>query len=76
MPRPHFIKIDVEGAEAAVLRGGLETLRTARPVVAAELHTAANAAEAAGLLSAAGYQVRVVEDREATRCLIVATPEG
>jgi len=76
VPRPHFIKIDVEGAEAAVLRGGLETLRTVRPVVAAELHTAANAAEAAGLLSAAGYQVRVVEDREATRCLIVATPEG
>jgi hypothetical protein len=30
---PTLIKIDVEGAEAAVFRGGLETLRRHKPIV-------------------------------------------
>lgn len=34
--RPSLIKIDVEGAELQVLRGGLETLRRHRPIVLLE----------------------------------------
>ena len=34
--RPAFVKIDVEGAEELVLRGGLETLRRHRPLIAFE----------------------------------------
>jgi FkbM family methyltransferase len=34
--RPAFIKIDVEGAEEEVLRGGAETLREHQPVIAFE----------------------------------------
>jgi FkbM family methyltransferase len=34
---PRFIKIDVEGSELLVFRGGLETLRRARPYIAFEL---------------------------------------
>ncbi len=33
---PTFVKIDVEGAEALVMRGGLRTLRSAKPVIAFE----------------------------------------
>jgi FkbM family methyltransferase len=37
-PAPDFIKIDVEGAEAMVLRGARQTLRDHAPVLAIELH--------------------------------------
>lgn len=38
LPKPGFIKIDVEGAEAMVIRGGMITLRTHRPRLAIALH--------------------------------------
>jgi FkbM family methyltransferase len=38
LPLPQFIKMDVEGAEASVLRGGRELLAKARPVMVIELH--------------------------------------
>ena len=36
-----FIKIDVEGFEARVIRGGAETIRRCRPIIVAEVHAAA-----------------------------------
>lgn len=72
IPLPHLIKIDVEGAELAVLRGALETMCQAKPIVVAELHTAANSAECVSLLMKAGYQVRVLVDVKADWCQILA----
>lgn len=39
LPGPTVVKIDVEGAEVAALRGMTETLRTHRPVVIVEVHS-------------------------------------
>jgi hypothetical protein len=36
---PDLIKIDVEGGEAEVLRGGAKLFATKRPLIIAEIHT-------------------------------------
>ncbi|HLY99237.1 MAG TPA: FkbM family methyltransferase [Candidatus Angelobacter sp.] len=53
LPLPGIMKIDVEGAEAAVLDGAAETIRKARPILIIELH-GTNAA-ISGRLKALGY---------------------
>jgi FkbM family methyltransferase len=53
LPLPRIMKIDVEGAEVAILDGAAETIRKARPVLIIELH-GTNAA-IADKLKALGY---------------------
>jgi FkbM family methyltransferase len=38
LPMPQFIKMDVEGAEADVIRGGTQLLSACRPILVIELH--------------------------------------
>src|SRR5205807_5372786 len=38
LPLPRIVKIDVEGAEVAVLDGAAETIQKARPILIIELH--------------------------------------
>jgi FkbM family methyltransferase len=56
LPKPHFIKMDVEGAEADVLTGGRALLAAARPVMVIELHHTYDAVVAA--LEGLDYVVR------------------
>lgn len=56
-----FIKIDVEGAEAAVLRGAAQLLRDTRPVVVFEC-MAAKLGDCMPVLEQAGLQISLLSD--------------
>jgi hypothetical protein len=58
---PNFIKIDVEGAEAAVLRGAHKTLSENRPALIVETHGAAVEAECVSILRSHGYTPEIIE---------------
>jgi FkbM family methyltransferase len=53
---PRFIKIDVEGAEAAVVSGMRHTLERERPALMIELHGRASASHTLGQLAGVGYR--------------------
>jgi FkbM family methyltransferase len=53
--RPDVLKIDVEGAETEVLRGGLEYLRERRPALLLSIHGPELRTQCLGLLREAGY---------------------
>ena len=58
--RLDLIKVDVEGAELLCLRGMRRTLRTHRPVLIMELWGADHVAQAPGILSQLGYEMRAL----------------
>ena len=60
LPKPDFVKLDVEGAEGRVVRGMLGIVRDCRPLILAELHEADAAGETTELLLAEGYTSSVV----------------
>jgi FkbM family methyltransferase len=57
LPAPDLIKMDVEGAEAAVLRGAQGTMREARPVLFVALHGEEQRTACAIILRDAGYSI-------------------
>lgn len=63
-PTPDFLKVDVEGAGAVVLRGAARTLREHQPVVFIELHGPEETEGVREHLLARGY---VAEDLEGQR---------
>jgi hypothetical protein len=60
---PDVVKIDVEGAEAAVLRGALEILSKRRPHLVVETHSAELERACGDLLVGLGYRPVVVPQR-------------
>jgi FkbM family methyltransferase len=52
---PGFLKIDVEGAEAKLLAGAIETIRLSRPVIFLSTHGPRVHAESQEILGSAGY---------------------
>lgn len=74
IPSPQVIKIDVEGAELAVLLGAAGVLRASRPRVFLEAHSAALEEACSQELARHGYRIRRLElnpgGEEQTRHLI------
>ena len=61
LPVPDLIKMDVEGAEAAVLRGAQKILRDARPVLFIALHGDEQCKTCASILRHAGYSIHSLD---------------
>jgi len=59
--KPDIIKIDVEGAENSVIRGGAKIIAAAKPVIICELHPikGADVGEIVRFLKSLGYKVRI-----------------
>lgn len=79
---PDLVKIDVEGAEASVLRGASQCLRQRKPILFIEIHSHALGEECFTILSATGYSVSVLETKlppdfrtEPVVCHYVAEPK-
>ncbi|SFR34943.1 methyltransferase, FkbM family [Robiginitalea myxolifaciens] len=58
-----LVKIDVEGAEPMVLRGGMERIRTERPIIICELLFNRNETEIEALIKPLGYQLYAHQDK-------------
>jgi FkbM family methyltransferase len=67
-PVPDLMKIDVEGAEALVLRGACGMLRNHRPIVLLEIHNRAAAEHCFAILRQADYAVLSVSTAPKFEC--------
>jgi FkbM family methyltransferase len=56
-PRPNVIKMDIEGAEAAALRGAGQLLGESHPVILLALHGPQQSQESRALLNSLGYSL-------------------
>jgi FkbM family methyltransferase len=61
IPPPSLIKIDVEGTEAAVLRGATRTIQAFRPKIIIETHSLAAAIDTANILKPLNYSPTVLD---------------
>jgi FkbM family methyltransferase len=79
---PAVIKVDVEGAEADVLLGAEDTLRSSKPILFLELHLDALEQRGERLdalvdrLRAAGYRFESVDGRRRSRAALVNSVRG
>lgn len=71
---PSVIKIDVEGAELLVLRGGHELLAARKPRLFIEAHSHSLAGDCQQLLEQLDYDVHTLESSEREICHLVASP--
>jgi FkbM family methyltransferase len=62
IPVPDCVKIDVEGAEASVLRGARDILENHRPAILLATHGRARHEECVQLLESLGYSIQVLSD--------------
>ncbi len=62
-PHPDLVKIDVEGCEAAVVRGAEWLMREVRCSIICEIHTPELGAEVSEIVHARGYKIEWLDDK-------------
>lgn len=74
---PQFMKIDVEGAEMMVLRGGKAFFAQHQPVIFMEIHNISLMYAVHDFFIGLGYSVKILDEENSTlsKCFIVARPE-
>ncbi len=76
---PYLMKIDVEGAESAVLEGARQTLAKHHPILLMEIHSIFNMFKVGEFLRGMGYSLELLKEETDGRCFIAATwekPQG
>ena len=73
-PPPDLIKIDVEGCEAAVIRGAEWLMREVRPAIVCEIHNSELAAEVSEIVRARNYRIHWLDDEGYPVRWLYATP--
>lgn len=73
---PRFLKVDVEAAEASVLRGAEGLLTRHRPTLALEVHNIQCMLQVAQLLHPRGYRLELLDDGapSSSRCFVLGLP--
>jgi FkbM family methyltransferase len=73
---PRFLKLDVEGAETAALRGARELLSQQRPALALEVHSIQCMLGVSQLLHEHGYRLHLLDDGapSSSRCFVLGLP--
>lgn len=66
IPRPDYMKIDVEGAELRVLQGACQLIADARPTIFLSVHGEQLRDDCSQFLKARGYQLRPIVIRESS----------
>lgn len=66
-PPPDFIKMDVEGAESLVLRGGFDVLRNHCPTLLISIHSDQQRIECIELLRGLDYSVKSIDGKDLTQ---------
>jgi FkbM family methyltransferase len=72
---PDLIKIDVEGAEYAVLQGAKETLLRKKPVLMIEVHSIANMFSVVTFLNSISYEMELIGKVSHDVCYLEARPK-
>ncbi|MEN9921549.1 MAG: hypothetical protein RLZZ517_527 [Candidatus Parcubacteria bacterium] len=70
--KPDVIKIDVEGAESAVLNGAKETLKDIKPLLLIEIHSIKNMFDVYTILIEYNYKIEIIKQEKDGRCFIKA----
>ncbi|MAI71836.1 MAG: hypothetical protein CMM01_13105 [Rhodopirellula sp.] len=73
LPAVHFMKIDAEGAEAAILGAGLNLIATSKPRLLVELHGIYEALACAEILCKLNYQAILLTDQKTTLPILWAS---